>query len=66
MMRIAPTLGLAMALLGALVPGTQAAPKGYAVGDKVANFSFPTTTGKVAKLSDYKGKVVVMQIFSHW
>jgi len=38
----------------------------YKVGDKIADFSFKTDQGKRVRLSDYKGKIVVLNFFATW
>lgn len=68
-MRYPLFLALAALLTGLVAPVTYAEeqqPKAYAVGDKIADFSFPDSNGKSVKLSDYKDKVVVIQFFAHW
>ena len=39
------------------------APEELKVGDKAPDFSLPGTDGKTHKLSDYKGKTVVLAWF---
>jgi len=39
------------------------APAGLNVGDKAPDFSLPGTDGKTHKLSDYKGRAVVLAWF---
>lgn len=36
------------------------------VGDKAYNFSLPNLNGGTTKLSDYKGKMVVINVFATW
>ena len=49
--------------LAALATGGQQAPVELKVGDKAPDFSLPGTDGKTHKLSDYKGKTVVLAWF---
>ena len=35
-------------------------------GDKAPDFSFQTLDGKKAKLSDFKGKIVLLNFFATW
>lgn len=44
----------------AAVAGAQQAPVELKVGDKAPDFTLPGTDGKTHKLSDYKGKTVVL------
>ncbi len=48
--------GIAMAMQGA-------APVTLKTGDKAPDFSLPGSDGKVHKLSDYRGKTVVLAWF---
>ena len=48
--------------LTALIAGQQA-PVQLKVGDKAPDFALPGTDGKTHKLSDYKGKTVVLAWF---
>lgn len=36
------------------------------IGDSVANFSFEIEKGKTANLSDYKGKLILINLFATW
>lgn len=38
----------------------------YKIGDKVADFSFKNDQGKTMKLSDFRGKTVVLVMFATW
>ncbi len=38
----------------------------YKIGDKVTDFAFKSDQGKTVKLSDYKGKIVVLNFFATW
>ena len=67
-MRFAWLVGL-MAVMAALVPAAPSRAQGekaYRVGDKVAGIALPTIEGKTVKLSQFKGKVVVVNILAHW
>ena len=46
---------------------SQAGGRGnYKIGDKIADFTFKSDQGKIVKLSDYKGKIVVLNFFATW
>jgi peroxiredoxin Q/BCP len=47
----------------AVVAGRQQAPAELKVGDKAPDFSLPGTDGKTHRLSDYKGRTVVLAWF---
>ena len=49
--------------LTAATAGRQQPPVELKVGDKAPDFSLPGTDGKTHKLSDYKGKTVVLAWF---
>jgi len=49
--------------LTAAAAARQQAPVELKVGDKAPDFSLPGTDGKTHKLSDYKGKMVVLAWF---
>ena len=58
----------AIAGIGALLPADEQAPEpqysaDLKVGDVAPAFSLPGSDGKVHKLSDYKGKTVVLAWF---
>jgi len=38
----------------------------YKIGDKVADFALKDEHGKTVKLSQYKGKVIVLNFFASW
>lgn len=63
-MMIAVTVAL---LWGVDSPALAGAPAGpYKVGDVVEDFSLPTVDGKTFRLSDQKGKTVVLVFFASW
>ena len=35
-------------------------------GDKAANFTYPDRNGKMVSLSDFKGKIVVVDVWATW
>ncbi|MCW3054018.1 MAG: AhpC/TSA family [Chthonomonadales bacterium] len=43
----------------------QTAPT-YKIGSKIADFAFKNDLGKTVKLSDYRGKTVVLVMFANW
>jgi peroxiredoxin Q/BCP len=49
--------------LTAVAAARMQAPEGLKVGDKAPDFSLPGTDGKTHKLSDYKGRTVVLAWF---
>jgi len=50
-------------MIGLAMAGQGAAPVELKVGDKAPDFSLPGSDGKVHKLSDYRGKTVVLAWF---
>jgi peroxiredoxin Q/BCP len=56
-------LSAVCASLTALTAAQVQAPVELKVGDKAPEFSLPGTDGKTHKLSDYKGKTVVLAWF---
>jgi cytochrome oxidase Cu insertion factor (SCO1/SenC/PrrC family) len=46
--------------------GLAGAPATYKVGSHVADFTFKSDQGKTVKLSDYRGKTVVLTMFATW
>ena len=56
---------LVLALLASSVTA-QDKKKGPQVGDKVPEISGPDTDGVVFKLSDYKGKVILIDFWGDW
>ena len=52
------------ALLAQNAPDT--GKKAYKIGDKVADFALKDEHGKTVKLSQYKGKVIVLNFFASW
>jgi len=60
--------GLLVLLLLAL-PTRQSAAQtapAYKIGSKIADFAFKNDLGKTVKLSDYRGKTVVLVMFANW
>jgi cytochrome oxidase Cu insertion factor (SCO1/SenC/PrrC family) len=56
---------IAVIALSALYAGAR--PGGnYKVGAKIADFVFKSDQGKTVRLSDYKGKIVVLNFFATW
>lgn len=54
-------LKLALLCVAGLAAAAQgSAPAGLKAGDKAPDFSLPGTDGKTHKLSDYRGKTVVL------
>lgn len=61
--------GMALAAVSALLCPASAAEeplKPYQVGDAVDDFTLPDVEGKPVKLSDFKGKVVFLELFASW
>jgi len=63
------SLAVLLALLSSALPTqaalAQAAPT-YKIGSKIADFGFKNDQGKTVKLSDYRGKTVVLVMFANW
>lgn len=64
---------LSVAALLAVLALVFTAPKGsagealpYKIGSKVADFAFKSDLGKKVRLSDYRGKTVVLVMFATW
>jgi len=57
-----PTLAVLMLGLPALCVGA-AEPQPYKIGDRVADFALKDATGKKVHLSEFKGKVVVINFY---
>jgi len=38
----------------------------YKIGSHIADFTFKTDQGRTVKLSDYRGKTVVLTMFATW
>ncbi len=52
------------AILGALISAQQKTHP--LVGKAAPDFTLPTIDGKKIRLADLKGKVVLLNFFSHW
>lgn len=66
LLSVCATVGIgALAMTAALSAGGQTPnpPAELKVGDKAPDFALPGSDGKVHKLSDYKGKTVVLAWF---
>ena len=63
MKRIAVLLALALLATSATAQGKK---KGPQVGDKVPEITGPDTDGVVFKLSDYKGKLILIDFWGDW
>lgn len=59
------TLGVGACAMAAVLSAGSQAPQGpeLKVGDQAPDFALPGSDGKVHKLSDYKGKTVVLAWF---
>jgi cytochrome oxidase Cu insertion factor (SCO1/SenC/PrrC family) len=59
------TVGVGTCAMAAVLSAGGQAPQGpeLKVGDKAPDFALPGSDGKVHKLSDYKGKTVVLAWF---
>jgi len=58
---------LLIALSAATVPAQQAArADGFGPGDTLPDFTLETTTGKEIRLADYRGKVILLDIWASW
>lgn len=55
----------ALALMAVSVP-LRAQEKTYKVGDKINDFVVKNDQGKTIKLSQYKGKLVVLTFYASW
>ena len=51
------------ALVLMMLRAAAAPPKAYKLGDKVANFALNDAAGKTINLSEFKGKVVVINFY---
>lgn len=47
-------------------PEMQGPPVGTAVGDTAPNFTLPDLSGESVSLSDYRGKVVILDFWASW
>jgi peroxiredoxin len=57
---------LLIAALAALMLGACAPTGALEVGDSAPNFSLKDVEGKTVRLSDFKGKVVILDFFATW
>ena len=55
-----------IAALAALMLGACAPTGALEVGDSAPNFSLKDVEGKTVRLSDFKGKVVILDFFATW
>lgn len=55
-------LGLALAAHNGRAGGAGT----YKIGSHIADFAFKSDQGKTVKLSDYRGKTVVLTMFATW
>lgn len=66
--RVLPLAAFLIALALALTARSGNAGGGptYKIGSKIADFKFKSDQGKYVKLSDYRGKTVVLTMFATW
>lgn len=57
---------LALTCLVLAQPGCKSAPRGMHQGEMVPDFVLPMLDGKVQKLSNYRGKVVLVNLWATW
>ena len=63
------TLGMALVAASVLLCAASAAEeqeKPYEVGDVIQEFTLPDVEGKSVKLSDFRGKVIFIDLFASW
>lgn len=58
--------GTLLLLAGAVSAWADGRTGPYKAGDVVEDFSLPTVDGKTFRLSDHKGKTVVLVFFASW
>ncbi len=66
--RLVPMLGL-LVVLALVLTARQGMTGGagkYKIGSHIADFTFKSDQGKMVKLSDYRGKTVVLTMFATW
>ena len=63
LIRVAAAAALAFAVVS--IP-LRAEEKTYKVGDKIKDFAVKSDQGKTIKLSDYKGKFLVLTFYASW
>lgn len=57
---------LLVLLLALAAHKTEARGKTYQVGDKIADFTFKNEQGQPVSLSQFKGKIVVLNFYASW
>ena len=57
---------LILALAYPAISAPNADQKKYTIGDTVADFVLKDENGKTVKLSQYKGKVIVLNFYASW
>lgn len=57
---------VASLFIGLLLKGLNGKATNAEIGDKAPNFTLRDTSGKVVKLSDFKGEMVVLNYFTTW
>jgi peroxiredoxin Q/BCP len=63
LLSVCATVGIGVAAMAAALSAGGQAPAELKVGDKAPDFALQGSDGKVHKLSDYKGKTVVLAWF---
>ena len=67
--RLAWTLALAVlaaALIGFNLPPAEQAEPGFQPGEELPDFTLTQTDGELFRLSDYRGKTVVLNLWATW